>query len=113
MLNSTYSEACTLYGISVHEPANASQLDSLSKSFREAISVIQFTISVLGIVGNILSLVVLINTKSLHTLPNLYIGGLAVVDLIICLIIPVNTVQIIIQSDSHTIPAVLCKIIGK
>ncbi|XP_067942806.1 uncharacterized protein [Watersipora subatra] len=104
---------CSVFGRNILEPENASlTLDRLDESFKQTITTIQLIISVFGIVGHILSLVVLITTKSLHTTPNFFIGVLSAVDLLLCLTIPVSSVQIVIDNNNNAIQPELCKAIG-
>lgn len=106
---------CSEFGREIIAPANAEVLDSLEEPFVQGIAVVQLMICVIGTVGNCLSLVVLSTTKSLHTIPNLYIGVLAAIDLIICLLIPVSIAQVImgLHSTERIIPPVACTVIGK
>ena len=89
---------------------NSTSHDDLTVQFVQFIAVIHVTIALFGIFGNILSLTVLVIEKQLQTIPNIYVGNLAVADLLICLLIPVSTAQLV---SDFQIPHPVCKIIGK
>lgn len=102
-------EGCAIYGRHLQRPENSASLDDLSEGSAKIIFILQMTICLTGILGNSLSLVVILRDRKLKTVPNVYITHLAVVDLISCMLIPVS----IGQHFTHGIPEVACKIIGK
>ena len=113
--NSNYSSdySCELFGKNLTRPPDADTRDTLTPYQAYTFASVQLTICLLGIMGNIISLVVLGKTKSLQTIPNVYIGHLAVTDLFVCLLIPVNVAQLLVDdSGREKIPDALCKTIG-
>lgn len=103
---------CTTFGYYIEQPRNLTSSDEMSSSFVNTIVFVQAGICLFGIVGNSLSLIVLKTNKKLQTIPNLYIGHLALTDLLICLLIPVSVVQIFMKKTIH-IDHRLCKAIGE
>lgn len=105
------SDVCTLLDRTIERPENFSHLDDLEDSFIRSISVLQLTICGFGTIGNLLSLVVITTNRKLHTIPNLYIGHLAFVDLLICICIVISDMQLLVlQSPMNE---TLCKAVGK
>ena len=64
--------------------------------------------SIFGTIGNIITIVAVITTKELQTIPNYYVTSLAFADLGVCFIL----MPISIVTYTYAIPHWLCQIIG-
>lgn len=107
------SDSCEFFGKNITRPSDAVIRDTLKPYQVYIFASVQMAICLLGIIGNILSLVVIAKNKSLQTIPNVYIGHLAVTDLFVCLLIPVSVSQLLVgKAGRENIPDALCKAIG-
>lgn len=102
-------EGCGIYGHELERPEDSETVDQLGSEAAKIIFLVQMSICFIGIFGNTLSLVVICRDRKLKTVPNLYIAHLAVVDLISCMLIPVSITQVF----THSIPDIICKIVGR
>nr|XP_054765080.1 thyrotropin-releasing hormone receptor-like [Lytechinus pictus] len=85
-----------------------SLLPTVSYKHRIIVSALLLFVSLLGMAGNFLVILSVMVSKKLQTPTNVLVVSLAVADLMTCLIIPLQVVMLLSQSD-WPLPEVVCK----
>ncbi|KAF6026254.1 GPR84 [Bugula neritina] len=68
-------------------------------------------ISVIGVIGNSLTIISILINKKLKSIPNVYIGNLAAADFVVCAVIAPFSAYLL-TIDHTTIPSQVCTFIG-
>lgn len=85
--------------------------DLVDSTISTMIMAVYCIISVVGICGNTLTVLSILLNKKLKSIPNVYIGNLAIADFIVCLVIAPFSAYVL-AVDLSVIPTNVCKFIG-